>query len=291
MTNLGNHVFPVEKYRIIYEKLIQMGIKKENFISPEPVNDEDLFLVHSPKYIKKLKTGSLSHSEIMTLEMSYSQEIKKFAWLFTGGTIRTVEIALEEGMSVHIGGGFHHGFPDHGEGFCMLNDTAVALEKIKKANRIQKAMIVDCDVHQGNGNAYIFAAKDDIFTFSIHQMDLYPAEKPSSSLDIGLWSGDGDKQYLSAMRSHFPGLYEQFQPDLVLYLAGADPYEKDQLGGLNLTEKGLLERDRLVIEEARKRRLPLAILLAGGYAYDVKDTASVHINTIKTALEIHKKYL
>jgi acetoin utilization deacetylase AcuC-like enzyme len=290
MLDIGKHVFPIKKYRLIYEELLIMGAKKENFLSPVPASDEDLLLVHASKYLKKLKTGTLSHSEILTLELPYSPELPKFAWLAVGGTILTAQRALEDGLSVHIGGGFHHAFPDHGEGFCVLNDVAIALEKMKKEGKIQKAMIVDCDLHQGNGTAFILAKKDYAFTFSIHQMDIYPAEKPLSTLDISLWSGDGDEKYLVQLVSHFPRLYQEFKPDLIFYLAGADPYERDQLGGLRLTKEGLLERDRIVIEEARRLRIPVAIVLAGGYALEVQDTVSVHLNTIKVAAKVQRKY-
>jgi acetoin utilization deacetylase AcuC-like enzyme len=288
--DLGEHVFPVQKYRLIFEALLRMGARKEDFLVPPLPSDEDLLLVHTSKYIKKLKTGNLSHSEILTLELPYSEELLEFALRFVGGTILTAEKAMEDGLAVHIGGGFHHAFPDHGEGFCALNDVAVALEKMKHEGSIQKAMVVDCDLHQGNGNAFIFAKKDYAFTFSIHQMDIYPAQKPSSSKDVGLWSGDGDEQYLKELRSHFPFLYQEFQPDLVFYLAGADPYEKDQLGSLKLTLEGLEERDRIVIESARRLRLPVAVLFAGGYAWDVKDTVTIHLNTIKMAQKIQRKY-
>ncbi len=281
--DLGEHVFPVVKYKLIYEALIRWGAKKENFLTPQLAREEDLLLVHTPKYLKKIKTGDLSHSEILTLELPYSPELLDFALLFVGGTILAAEKALEDGLAVHIGGGFHHAFPDHGEGFCVLNDVAVSLEKMKKEGKVERAMVVDCDLHQGNGTAFIFAKKDYAFTFSLHQMDNYPAHKPSSSLDIGLWTGDGDEKYLSKLRSNFPRLYQEFQPDLVFYLAGADPYERDQLGGLKLTMEGLRERDRIVIEEARKLRIPVAILFAGGYASQVKDTVSIHLNTVKVA--------
>lgn len=219
MMDIGKHVFPVKKYRIIYEKLLSMGAKKDNFILPRPATDEELLLVHSARYLKKLKTDGLSHAEIQCLELPYSPELMKFAWLYVGGTIVASEQALKDGLAVHIGGGFHHAFPDHGEGFCVLNDVAVALEKLKAEGKIQRAMVVDCDLHQGNGTAFIFAKKDYVFTFSIHQMDIYPAEKPSSTLDVGLWAGDGDDKYLAALREHFPRLYRKFKPDIVFYLA------------------------------------------------------------------------
>ena len=224
-----------------------------------------------------------AHAEMLALELPYSPDLLQFAKLHVGGTTIAAEKALEKGVAVHLGGGFHHAFSDHGEGFCVLNDVAVAIEKLKHTGVIQRALVVDCDVHQGNGTAEIFSNKEYVFTFSIHQMDIYPAQKPESSLDVGLWTGDGDGEYLGALRPHFPRLFEEFQPDVVFYLAGADPYEKDQLGGLRLTLEGLSERDAIVIESAYMLKVPLVILLAGGYAIDIEDTVAVHLNTIKVA--------
>ncbi len=291
MVDLGKHVFPAEKYRLIYEKLLRRGAKKENFKAPEPVSDEDLLLVHSPKYLKKLKTGRLSQSEVITMELPYSAEVLDFAQLMVGGTIMAVRLALEDGLSVHIGGGFHHAFHDHGEGFCILNDVAVALRKMQQSGAFQKAMIVDCDVHQGNGTAEIFSEDETVFTFSMHQMNIYPAKKEKSVLDIGFWSDDGDKKYLDSLNSHIPSLYETFKPDVVFYLAGADPYEKDQLGGLKVTFDGLKERDNIVIQGALRLKIPVVILFAGGYAFDVADTVEIHLNTIKMAQKLKRKYL
>lgn len=291
MVDLGNHVFPAEKYRLIYEKLLRRGAKKENFKAPEPASDEDLLLVHSPKYLKKLKTGRLSQSEVITMELPYSAEVLDFAQLMVGGTIMAVRLALEDGLSVHIGGGFHHAFHDHGEGFCILNDVAVALRKMQQSGAFQKGMIMDCDVHQGNGTAEIFAEDESVFTFSMHQMDIYPAKKEKSTLDVGFWSDDGDQKYLDSLKSHIPRLYETFKPDVVFYLAGADPYEKDQLGGLKVTFDGLKERDSIVIQGALQLKIPVVILFAGGYAFDVMDTVEIHLNTIKMAQKLKRKYL
>jgi len=290
MVELGNHVFPAEKYRLIYEKLLRRGAKKENFKTPEPASDDDLLLVHSRKYLKKLKTGRLSQSEIITIELPYSAEVLDFAQLMVGGTVMAARLASEDGLSVHIGGGFHHAFHDHGEGFCILNDVAVALRKMQQSGTFQKGMIVDCDVHQGNGTAEIFAEDETIFTFSMHQMDIYPAKKEKSTLDVGFWSDDGDQKYLDSLKSHIPRLYETFKPDVVFYLAGADPYEKDQLGGLKLTFDGLKERDGIVIREALRLKIPIVILFAGGYAFDVMDTVEIHLNTIKMAQKLKRKY-
>jgi len=290
MINVGQHVFPIKKYRAVYEKLLLMGAKRDNFSTPQLASDEDLLRVHTPRYIKKLNTGSLSSAEIAMLELPFSAELVKFARLSVGGTILAAELALKHGLAVHIGGGFHHAFHDHGEGFCVLNDVAVAVEKLKFQERIDKVMVVDCDLHQGNGTAHILAGKDYAFTFSIHQMDIYPSEKTSSSLDVGLWSGDGDAEYLSALRSHFPRLYKELKPDLVFFVAGADPYEKDQLGGLRVTKEGLRERDEIVIGEARRLRIPVAVVLAGGYAVDFEDTVAIHLSTIKVAQKVKRSY-
>ena len=290
MVELGNHIFPIKKYLRIYEKLLGAGVKRDNFLSPPLVTDEELQLVHSARYVKKIRSGKLSQSELMTLEIPYSSEGVEFAFMNVGGTIRSAETALDEGLAVHIGGGFHHAFVDHGEGFCVFNDVAVALEKMRHEGRIDKAMVVDCDVHQGNGTADIFSGKDYAFTFSIHQMDLYPAHKPPGSLDVGLWSGDGDDKYLAALRENFPRLYQEYQPDLVFYLAGADPYEKDQLGALKLSQAGLKERDEIVIGEACRLGLPLVVVLAGGYAWDLEDTVTIHLNTISVAQRSFRKY-
>jgi acetoin utilization deacetylase AcuC-like enzyme len=281
--DLGNHVFPIQKYRLVYEQLLSSGVRKEDFLEPQPASDADVELVHTGRYVKKIRTGRLSQSEMLALEIPYCTECVDFAFLSVGGTIRAAEEALVEGLCVHIGGGFHHAFPDHGEGFCVFNDVAVSLEKMKQDGRIHRAMVVDCDVHQGNGTAVIFKDREYVFTFSIHQMDVYPAQKSRSSLDVGLWSGDGDDKYLEALHQHFPRIYQEYQPDLVYYLAGADPYEKDQLGGLRISRDGLKERDRIVIESARRLNLPLVIVLAGGYAPEISDTVAVHMNTIAVA--------
>ncbi|MGD9344852.1 MAG: histone deacetylase [Candidatus Aminicenantes bacterium] len=291
MVDIGNHVFPLVKYRRIYEKLLSMGIRRENFLEPPIAQNDDILRVHSPKYLKKLETGRLSHAEMAALELPYSPDLLQFAKLHVGGTVIAAENAMEKGITAHLGGGFHHAFSDHGEGFCVLNDVAVAIEKLKQTGVIQKALVVDCDVHQGNGTAEIFSNKDYVFTFSIHQMDIYPAHKPESSLDVGLWTGDGDEEYLGALRPHFPHLFEEFQPDVVFYLAGADPYEKDQLGGLQLTLEGLRERDAVVIGSARRMKIPLVILLAGGYAIDIEDTVAIHLNTIQVAQDLRWKQL
>jgi acetoin utilization deacetylase AcuC-like enzyme len=289
MLNTGKHVFPVRKYRLIHERLANMGARSDNFLKPQPAADDVLHLVHTAKYLKKLQAGSLSKDELQALELPFSAELLAFARLSVGGTILAAERALEDGLCVHLGGGFHHAFSDHGEGFCLLNDAAVAVEKLLQDGRIKRAMIVDCDVHQGNGTASIFEKRVDVFTYSLHQMDIYPSEKMTGSLDVGLWSGDGDRPYLEAIRANFPKLYRKFRPNIVFYLAGADPLAGDQLGGLTVTKAGLLSRDRIILEGALRLKIPTVILLAGGYARDPAETTDVHINTIRTAAAMKRR--
>jgi acetoin utilization deacetylase AcuC-like enzyme len=290
MVETGKHVFPLQKYRLVYENLLAMGAKKENFLRPRPAPDEDVELVHSHRYLKRIKTGGLSLAELKALEIRYSPELVRFALLSVGGTVLAARKALECGLAVHIGGGFHHAFPDHGEGFCLLNDVAVGARKVVEEKLAERVMIVDCDLHQGNGTAAALAGREEIFTLSIHQMDIYPSEKPRSALDIGLWAGDGDAEYLAELRAHIPKVYEEFRPDILFYLAGADPYEKDQLGGLALTKAGLKERDKLVIESARRLGIAVAVVLAGGYAQEIEDTVDIHLNTIRIAQRIQRIY-
>jgi acetoin utilization deacetylase AcuC-like enzyme len=288
MFDTGRHVFPLQKYRLVYENLLSMGARREDFLRPRPASDEDVLLVHTARYLKHLKTGTLSPAELQALELRFSPDLVRFALLSVGGTLLAARKALEDGLALHIGGGFHHAFRDHGEGFCVLNDVAVAVEKMIAEKRASRVMVVDCDLHQGNGTAAIFSGREDVFTFSLHQMDIYPSEKPAGTLDTGLWSGDGDAKYLAELGAHVPQIYKEFRPDLVLYLAGADPYEKDQLGGLQLTLAGLRERDRIVIENARRCRIPVAVVLAGGYAAEIEDTVAIHLNTIRVAQRVQR---
>ena len=290
MVETGRHVFPLQKYRLVYESLLAMGAMKENFLRPRPAPDEDILLVHTARYLKRIKMGTLNRAELLALEIRYSPELVRFAQLSVGGTVLAARKALECGLAVHLGGGFHHAFPDHGEGFCLLNDVAVAVRKMIEEKLARKVMVVDCDVHQGNGTAAAFAGRKDVFTLSLHQMDIYPTEKPLSTVDIGLWAGDGDVLYLAEIEAHIPRIYNEFQPDLVIYLAGADPYEKDQLGGLALTKAGLKERDKVVIENARRLGIPVAVVLAGGYAAEIKDTVDIHLNTIRIAQRVQRVF-
>jgi acetoin utilization deacetylase AcuC-like enzyme len=282
--HLGDHVFPSVKYRLTWEKLLKEGwARPEDLVEPEPATDDDVALVHDKDYIDRLKSGTLSYTEILRLEIPYSPELVRAVWLSAGGSILAGRLALRAGTAVNLGGGFHHAFADHGEGFCVLHDVAIAIRRLQKDGAIRTAMTVDCDVHQGNGTADIFAADPDVFTFSIHQEHNYPYPKPPSSLDVNLEDGAGDDEYLAALEDALEKSFAAFQADLVYYVAGADPYREDQLGGLRLSLQGLEHRDRLVFEQARKRKAPVAVTLAGGYARHLEDTVRIHATTARVA--------
>ncbi|MGB6821416.1 MAG: histone deacetylase, partial [Candidatus Acidiferrales bacterium] len=231
-------------------------------------------------YVHKLKTGTLNYLEILRMEVAYSKELINACWLGAGGSTEAGKRALADGCAVNIGGGFHHAYPDHGEGFCVLHDVAIAIRRLQFDGAIRTAMTVDTDVHQGNGTAAIFSDDDSVFTFSIHQENNYPYPKPPSNLDANLPDGTDDKNYLAILEAHLVRAFEAFRPDLIFYIAGADPYREDQLGGLALTMEGLRQRDDLVFEHARRHGVPVAVTLAGGYARRVADTVRIHVNTI-----------
>lgn len=312
---IGSHVFPAEKYRLIHDRLIETGVAEPgDFLEPEPANDRDILLVHRPDYVQKLKTGTLSQREEMEMEIPYSRDLVEAFWLAAGGSILAARRALEDKVAINIGGGFHHAFPDHGEGFCMIHDVAVAIRRLQRDDKIRTAMTVDCDVHQGNGTAAIFAGTrtesvplpsvagstlnpgrpprmhgvhaGDVFTISLHQHNNYPLYKPPSSIDVDLPDGTGDNDYLAWLDNALSSGLRQFEPDLICYIAGADPYREDQLGGLDLTIEGLKKRDALVFKVARARDVPVMVTYAGGYAQKVEDTVTIHSNTIAAAKDV-----
>jgi acetoin utilization deacetylase AcuC-like enzyme len=309
---IGSHVFPAAKYRFIHQRLLETGVAgPSDFLAPQPASDEDIELVHTSEYVHKLKTGTLSVREEAEMEVPFSPELVRAFWLAAGGSIFAADHALEGRVAFNIGGGFHHAFPDHGEGFCMIHDVAVAIRHMQRVGKITRAMTVDCDVHQGNGTAAIFAAKPaggeplpstggltlqrggrrpagggDVFTISLHQENNYPALKPPSSIDVDLPDGTGDDDYLAWLDHALSSGLRQFEPDLLCYIAGADPYREDQLGGLNLTMEGLKRRDELVFRVARARNIPVMVTYAGGYARRVEDTVTIHCNTVIAAKEI-----
>jgi acetoin utilization deacetylase AcuC-like enzyme len=317
---IGQHVFPAEKYKRIHDRLLAEGVAEaSDFLEPQPATDQDILMVHKPEYVHKLRTGTLSPREELEMEIPYSTELVEAFWLAAGGSILAAQRALTDGVGISIGGGFHHAFPDHGEGFCVIHDVAVAIRRMQRDSKIHTAMTVDCDVHQGNGTAAIFAGTrtasallpsagastldsaslnsalpgkirgahaDDVFTISLHQHNNYPMWKPPSSIDVDLPDGTGDDDYLAWLDNALSSGLRQFQPDLLCYIAGADPYREDQLGGLSLTIEGLKRRDELVFQVARTRNIPVMVTYAGGYAQKVEDTVKIHCNTVIAAKEV-----
>ena len=283
--NLGDHIFPARKYRLIHDCLLREGFAEPaDFVEPQLASDDDVLRVHDAGWVHRLKTGALSAAEIIKLEIPYSRAMVEGFWLATGGTILAARNALRDRIGFNIGGGFHHAFPAHGEGFCAIHDVAIAIRALQHERVIEKALVVDCDVHHGNGTAAIFANDRSVLTLSIHQLNNYPSVKPPSVIDIDLADGVEDGEYLDRLAGALK-VAMSFAPDLVLYLAGADPYCEDQLGGLALTMEGLKRRDRLVFETALAQAVPVAVVLADGYADDTDDTVSIHGNTAKAARE------
>jgi acetoin utilization deacetylase AcuC-like enzyme len=288
--NLGVHVFPSQKYRLVRNRLLADGlVALEDFLEPARATDDDFLRVHSQEYLYKLKTGSLTREEILRLEVPYSKELMEACWLAAGGSILAGQRALEDGWAANIGGGFHHAYPDHGEGFCVIHDVAVAIRRLQFDSVIERAMVVDTDVHQGNGTAAIFGGDGTVFTLSIHQENNYPYPKPPSTIDINLPDGIGDDDYLGILEKHLDRAFQEFSPKILFYVAGADPYCEDQLGGLALTMKGLARRDALVFNHARRNKVPVAITLAGGYARRVADTVQIHVQTILAARDAARR--
>ena len=283
LADIGAHVFPIEKYRLVYQQLRHRGILSGNPIEPAPASRADLLLVHEPSYVDDLLQARLS-PRTASSELPISREIIDAFLLASGGTICACEKALETGSAVNLAGGFHHSFPDHAEGFCYVNDMALGIRRLQHLQKGLRAAVIDCDLHQGNGTAFIFKDDPSVYTFSMHQRDLYPL-KEDSNWDIHLRNGVGDDEYLALLEKAVPAIIQKFKPDFVLYQAGADPYREDQLGNLKLTIEGLKRRDGLVFDECKKHGIPVAALLGGGYAMKTNDTVTIHVNTCLAAVE------
>jgi acetoin utilization deacetylase AcuC-like enzyme len=288
---IGPHVFPSHKFRMVRDALLAEKVAgPEDFLEPLPASDEDVLRVHTPGYVARLKHDKLSASERMVLELPFSPQLVESFWLAAGGSILAGHCALEDGFAANIGGGFHHAFPEHGEGFCMLNDVAIGIRRLQSDAAAEgkplQVMVVDTDVHQGNGTAAVFAGDSSVFTLSIHQEHNYPVPKQKSDLDINVEDAAGDEEYLELLGAGLREALGRFKPDLMFYVGGADPYREDQLGGLWLTLAGLRKRDLLVFGEARRRGVPVAATLAGGYARNVSDTVRIHVEMVMAARDI-----
>jgi acetoin utilization deacetylase AcuC-like enzyme len=280
------HVFPIRKFELVRDRLVAEGtLTPAEIFEPREAPLADVLLVHTDDYVTRLRAGSLTPREVRRLGLPWSKALVRRSFLATAGTCAAARFALDEGIGANLAGGTHHAFPDHGEGFCVLNDVAVAVRVLRRDGRARRFAVVDLDVHQGNGTAHIFAEDPSVFTFSMHGAKNYPLFKQRSSLDVELADGAADDEYLEALARNLPRVFEH-APDLVFYLGGADPYVGDKLGRLSLTFKGLRARDELVLRSASARGVAVATVMSGGYAADINDTVEIHCNTIRAAKEI-----
>jgi acetoin utilization deacetylase AcuC-like enzyme len=304
------HVFPGVKYKLIRERLLETRVAHAgDFVEAEPIALTDVLRVHEAGFVDRLVNGTLADEEIRRMELPYSKELVQATLLGCGGTLQAARLALKNGIAMSIGGGFHHAHPDHGEGFCILHDVAIALRRLLTEGTVRRAMVIDLDVHHGNGTAAIFppadsdghkrerlaggemvgprtASEDGVFTVSLHQLNNYPMYKPPSALDVHLADGVEDEEYLEALDRALSIAFAAFRPEVIAYVAGADPYFDDQLGGLSLTLDGLMERDRTVFRAAQSAGVPVFSVYAGGYARRVEDTVTIHSNTVVAAAEV-----
>jgi acetoin utilization deacetylase AcuC-like enzyme len=285
-----NHSFPKDKYHLLRRRIIEAQIvQPEDMRIPGPATSEEIIRAHDPDYLNRLQKGELTDKEIRRVGLPWSVEIVRRACYSAGATIVACRTALKEGVAVNLGGGTHHAFNDHGQGYCYLNDSVIAARAIQAEGLVRNVLIIDCDVHQGNGTAAILKNDPTIFTFSIHGKNNFPFHKEKSDLDVELADGTDDAAYLEALDKGIIRSLENFTTDLVIYLAGADPYLDDRFGRLAITKEGLAQRDHLVLQHLYKAGLPVAVTLAGGYARDIADTVDIHFRTVVTALEFQNR--
>ncbi|MDQ3373996.1 MAG: histone deacetylase [Acidobacteriota bacterium] len=284
------HVFPIKKFEFVRNKLLKEGnLSPGEIVEPNPAEIKDVLLVHTEDYIKRLRDGTLTVKEVRRLGLPWSESLVRRSFLAVSGTINAARSALDNGISSNLAGGTHHAFPDRGEGFCVLNDVAIAIRVLQRDKLAKKFLIIDCDVHQGNGTAFIFKDETEIFTFSMHGAKNYPLFKENSSLDIELPDKTSDKDFIEILNEALPRVFLN-EPDIVFYLAGADPYEKDKLGRLGLTISGLRQRDETVLEYAKMLEIPIVTVMSGGYALDINDTVEIHCNTIRAVKKVFFDY-
>jgi acetoin utilization deacetylase AcuC-like enzyme len=283
------HSFPLEKYRLLRERLLQEAVvAPEDLYIPHAATDEEILRVHDHAYLHRVETAQLTSQEIRRIGFPWSKELVVRARRSCGATIETCRAALEGGIAVHLAGGTHHAFQDRGEGYCVFNDSAVASRTMQAEGRVKRVVILDCDVHKGNGTAAIFSGDTSVFTFSIHGRKNFPFDQEKSDLDIALEDGADDAHYLEALEKGVRRALHLSRADLAIYLAGADPYGTDKFGRLSLTKTGLAARDSFVFQCCRIASIPVAVTLAGGYAKRIEDTVDIHLQTVKTAVEFQK---
>jgi acetoin utilization deacetylase AcuC-like enzyme len=280
------HVFPIRKFELVRDRLLSEGtLQPTELVEPSSATLEDVLLVHTEDYVSRLCSGNLTPREVRRLGLPWSESLVRRSFYAVGGTIAAAYVALAEGYSSNLAGGTHHSFAERGEGFCVLNDVAIAIRALRARKLLQCAAIVDCDVHQGNGTATIFAGDTDTFTFSIHGANNYPLFKAQSTLDVELNDGTSDDEYLESLAKHLPAVFTT-NPEIVFYLAGADPYSGDKLGRLAVSIDGLRERDAYVLRKCYEREVPVVTVMSGGYGKDINDTIEIHCNTIRMVKEV-----
>jgi acetoin utilization deacetylase AcuC-like enzyme len=278
------HRFPMQKYSLLREAVQRYS--PHSLEEAPAAGDEELLLVHDAAYVERMSNGALTAAEIRQIGFPWSPQMAERARRSSGATLAAAKASSTERCAINLAGGTHHAFADHGEGFCCYNDAAVAARVLQRDHGVQRVLICDLDVHQGNGTASIFRNDDSVFTFSMHGARNYPVRKETSNMDIELKDGCDDATYLAALEQHLPQIIKNFQPHAMIYLAGADPYEGDRLGRLKLSKSGLVARDRFVLELARDNAIPVAVTMAGGYAHNIADIVDIHFNTVRTAFEV-----
>ena len=286
------HRFPMQKYALLRERIMEAGLFQDGELCvPPAARDEDLLLVHTPDYVHRVQTGALTAQEIRRIGFPWSPQMVERSRRSVGATIEASRAALADGLAANLAGGTHHAYPDHGEGFCVFNDVAVAARVMQHEGLARRILIIDTDVHQGNGTAAIFAGDDSVFTFSIHGAKNYPFHKERSSLDIELPDGSGDEVFLEALRTGLNQALDAARADLAFYIAGGDPFCEDRLGRLSVSRDALAERDWMVFGRCRDARLPVVTVMGGGYARSVEDTVAIHLHTIRAAVHTSKQII
>lgn len=284
---IPTHPFPMQKYRLVRNRLLEEGsLTYWHLIEPALASDADIWLVHDRSYWIRCKNGELTPAEIRRIGFPWSLELVQRSQASVQGTVIAAKNALRDGIASNLAGGTHHAYPDHGEGYCVLNDIAIAARVLQRDGLAQKIAIIDCDVHQGNGTAAIFKDDSSVFTFSMHGEKNFPLRKEKSTVDVNLPDGISDQEYLKILEQHVPKILREFQPDFVFYQAGVDPHEGDRLGKLKLTHQGLRQRDYLVIQECRRNGIPVVTTMGGGYGKDINQTVEGHCNTVRVALSL-----
>ena len=280
----AGHRFPIEKYALLRDAVVASDLVSPSALhEPDRASVDALLLVHTPRYVDAVVDGTLSDAEQRRIGLPWSEFLVERSFRAVGGTCEAARAALDRGVTMNLAGGTHHAFPDHGEGFCVFNDVAVAIRVLQRDGHIRRAAVIDLDVHQGNGTHAIFAGDETVFTFSMHGGRNYPFHKVAGSLDVELGDGTEDDLYLEMLATHLPVVLATSAPDLVIYLAGSDPHEGDRLGRLRLTFDGLARRDAMVLDACREVGIPVAVTIAGGYGRNIDDSVQVHLNTVRVA--------